>query len=144
MDRKLRKAEVIDVYEVRVALEVEAGSLAATRRTAADLKALRKALAARDRVGSLPKLLDADIALHRAVVAAAHNPVLLDVFDSFLDAMRAVATSVTTLDTAGESTDDLHRAHHDLVDAIEAGDPEAAAQATRRNVEHTLTRLRQG
>ena len=138
LDRKLRKAEVIDVYEVRVALEVEAGSLAATRRTAADLKALRAALAARDRAGSLPELLDADIALHRAVVAAAHNPVLLDVFDSFLDAMRAVAASVTTLDTEG----DPNHAHHDLVAAIEAGDPDAAAQATRRNVEHTLTQLR--
>ncbi|MYW92614.1 FadR family transcriptional regulator [Amycolatopsis rubida] len=142
LDRKLRTAQAIDVYEVRVALEVEAGILAATRRTAADLEALRAALAARDRAGSLPELLDADLAFHRAVVLAAHNPVLIDVFDSFLDAMRAVAGSITTLDAAGTDTDDLHRSHHDLVAAIDAGDPDAAARATRRNVGHTLTRLR--
>ncbi|MFD9890836.1 FadR/GntR family transcriptional regulator [Amycolatopsis sp. NPDC059027] len=144
LDRKLRRAAVIDVYEVRVALEVEAGSLAAARRTTADLKALRTALAASDRAGSLPELLDADVAFHRAVVVAAHNPVLTEVFDSFLDAMRAVATSVTTLDTDEETTHDHQRAHHDLLAAIEAGDADAAAQATRRNVEHTLTQLRQG
>ncbi|ATY11211.1 FadR family transcriptional regulator [Amycolatopsis sp. AA4] len=142
LDRKLRTAAAIDVYEVRVALEVEAGALAATRRTAADLKALRKALKARDRAASLPELLDADVAFHRAVVLAAHNPVLLDVFDSFLDAMRAVAADVTTLDNGETSTDDLHQAHHDLVEAIEAGDAEAAALATRRNVERTLDQLR--
>lgn len=142
LDRKLRTAAAIDVYEVRVALEVEAGSLAATRRTAADLKAIRKALAARDRADSLPELLDADLAFHRAVVLAAHNPVLIDVFDSFLDAMRAVSADVTTLDTAEISADDLHQAHHGLLAAIEAGDAEAAALATRRNVERTLDQLR--
>ncbi|GAA1027599.1 MULTISPECIES: FadR/GntR family transcriptional regulator [Amycolatopsis] len=142
LDRKLRTAAAIDVYEVRVALEVEAGSLAATRRTAADLKALREALAARDRAGSLPELLDADLAFHRAVVLAAHNPVLIDVFDSFLDAMRAVSADVTTLDAAEVSMDELHEAHHGLLAAIEAGDAEAAALATRRNVERTLDQLR--
>ncbi|GAA4547012.1 FadR/GntR family transcriptional regulator [Amycolatopsis samaneae] len=143
LDRKLRRAAVIDVYEVRVALEVEAGRLAATRRTADDVSALRAALAARDRAGSPSALVDADIALHRAVVAASHNPVLTDVFDSFLDAIRAVAANVVTLDTPRERADEIHQAHHDLVAAIEAGDAGAAAQATRRNVEHTLSQLRE-
>ncbi|MER6898863.1 FCD domain-containing protein, partial [Amycolatopsis sp. NPDC000740] len=96
----------------------------------------------RDRAGSLPELLDADLAFHRAVVLAAHNPVLIDVFDSFLDAMRAVSADVTTLDAAEVSMDELHEAHHGLLAAIEAGDAEAAALATRRNVERTLDQLR--
>ncbi|MET8546694.1 GntR family transcriptional regulator, partial [Kitasatospora sp. NPDC004799] len=44
-DRELRRSEVFDVYEVRAALEVEAGRLAAQRRTEEDVTALRGAQA---------------------------------------------------------------------------------------------------
>ncbi|GAA1867072.1 FCD domain-containing protein [Actinomadura bangladeshensis] len=59
--------------------EVRAAELAAERRTDADLTALDAALAARDDAFAGPAIeafIDADIALHAAVVAAAHNPVL--------------------------------------------------------------------
>ena len=44
LDRRLRRAGVAEVYEVRMALELEAARLAAARRTDADLAALRAAL----------------------------------------------------------------------------------------------------
>src|SRR5688572_14543871 len=48
MTRRLEGAEVTDAIEVRRAFEVEAARLAAIRRTPSDLKALDKALAARE------------------------------------------------------------------------------------------------
>nr|WP_237535652.1 FadR/GntR family transcriptional regulator [Streptomyces sp. SID3343] len=140
-DRQLRRAELADVYEVRVALEVEAGRLAALRRTRADIIALRGALAAREESRDGAELVDADLDFHRAVVTAAHNPVLTDLFTTFLDAVRDASTEMVA--DGGPSPDD-HKpdAHSALVQAIEDGNPQAAIEATRRNVEHTLTQLR--
>lgn len=82
---RLRRASVTDVYEVRMLIEVQAARLAARRRTDEDLIALDAALAARRAAGAGPDpdFVDADIELHRAVVAAAHNPVLTDLFGEF-------------------------------------------------------------
>ena len=81
----LRRAEVLDVYEARRGLEVDAARLAALRRSDDDLAALQAAI--RDRraaqaAGAVSEWAAADLALHRAVFAATHNPVLGRVFDA--------------------------------------------------------------
>ncbi|AXI76239.1 FadR/GntR family transcriptional regulator [Peterkaempfera bronchialis] len=144
LDRRLLRAAVSDVYEVRVALEVEAGRLAAARRTPDDIEALRAALGARDRAADRAELVEADVALHRCVVTAAHNPVLSHLFDTFQGALRQAATQLLAdaelhPPEHGRRIDDAHR---DLVQAIVAGDPDAAVAATRRNLDRTLDHLR--
>lgn len=142
-DRRLRRAAIADVYEVRVALELEAGRLAAARRTAADLVAMDAALDARGRATEPTTFVDADLALHRAVIDAAHNPVLTEIFAAFLGRLRSALLDLagddlrTPADRA-EATD----AHRDLVEAIRDGDAGAAVAATRANVETTLAQLR--
>lgn len=143
-DRELRRSEVFDVYEVRAALEVEAGRLAAQRRTETDVAALRAALAARDAAVSPAELVETDLELHRLVVRAARNPVLVRLFDSFVDALREAAGHVVTDSHlhggVGEEAD--ARAHHALVEAIAASDPDAAVAATQANLGGTIDRLR--
>ncbi|MER2224026.1 MAG: FCD domain-containing protein, partial [Rhodococcus sp. (in: high G+C Gram-positive bacteria)] len=83
------------------------------------------------------EFVDADMELHRAVVNAAHNSVLSMVFDSFIETLRNSALDVIT-DVAArdpESIDDEAAAHRDLVEAIVAGDADAASAATRRNMD---------
>lgn len=143
-ERHLRRAAIADVYEVRIALEVEAARLAATRRTDADLDALDAAMAARGAAIGAEAFVDADMAVHRAVIAAAHNPVLDDVFAAFAAPLRVALLDLVRDDelrTDAEHDDSTH-AHHELVAAIRAGDPAAAVAATRHNVEVTLARLR--
>lgn len=83
-DAVLRKAGIVAVIEARIAIETEAAALAAARRTPSDLRSIRRALADRDAHRSdIDSHVDADTAFHRAVVAASHNAVLLDLFDSF-------------------------------------------------------------
>ncbi|MEU4119087.1 FadR/GntR family transcriptional regulator [Kitasatospora sp. NPDC028055] len=143
-DRELRRSEVFDVYEVRAALEVEAGRLAARRRTESDVAALRAALAARDAAAGPAELVEADLELHRLVVRAARNPVLVRLFDSFVDALRAAAGHVVTDHQLhdGVEREATAGAHRALVEAIAAGDPDAAVAATQANLERTLDRLR--
>ncbi len=87
---RLRRAAVTDVYEVRMLVEVQAARLAALRRTDEDITAMRALLDGRRAAaaGGDAAFVDADIALHAAVVAAARNPVLTDLFAEFMPALR--------------------------------------------------------
>lgn len=135
---RLRRAAVTDVYEVRMAVEVHAARLAARRRTPEDVAAMEAALEGR-RVASGADdaaFVDADIAFHAAVVAAAHNPVLDDLFAEFTPVLRQGLIdllSLTGLRTRDPNTAD--EAHEAMVRAIADGDAEAAAEVVREELE---------
>jgi GntR family transcriptional regulator, transcriptional repressor for pyruvate dehydrogenase complex len=138
---RLRRAAVLEAYEVREALEVQAARLAAGRRTDADIEALRTCLAERDSArGEDARFVEADLAFHRAVVAAAHNPLLSEMFGSFAAVLRE-ALIVIRSDQAVQGPD-ADAAHARLAAAIEAGDAAAAAQATHDHLDPTAANLR--
>jgi len=138
---RLRRAAVLEAYEVREALEVQAARLAAGRRTEADVAALRSCLAERDRARAEDaRFVEADLAFHRAVVAAAHNPLLSEMFDSFAAVLREALIAIRS-DQAVQSPH-ADAAHARLAAAIEAGDAAAAAQATHDHLDPTAANLR--
>lgn len=128
--RGLAASEPRHVLEVRRALDVEAAALAAERRTAADLRGLERILQQREdawRQRDLDTWVQADLAFHVAVVAAAHNPVLEQFYRDFSD---AVAASIAASVSPGLS-DERYVDHGRLVDVIRSGDPGRAAQEAR-------------
>jgi DNA-binding FadR family transcriptional regulator len=143
-DKVLRKADITDVLEGRLAIETEGARLAASRRTPADLKNFRYTLTDRKRAAlSAPDdwYIEADMAFHRAVVAAAHNAVLTELFDSFAPRIRRAMIDMLKLD-------DQHRHRHDqaahaaIAEAIRLQDPDLAAARSRAHlsaVRNTLT-----
>ncbi|WP_049567230.1 FadR/GntR family transcriptional regulator [Nonomuraea sp. SBT364] len=142
---RLRRAAITDVYEVRMIVETRAARLAASRRTGDDVTALRAALAARRAAagGGDAAFVDADIALHAAVVAAASNPVLTDLFAEFAPALRGRLIDLVELlglrHHDPNPGDDTHAA---LVAAIEEGDGDRAEAVLQSELEHTLAHLR--
>ncbi|MFG3258593.1 FadR/GntR family transcriptional regulator [Streptomyces sp. NPDC048172] len=142
---RLRRAALADVYEVRMLVEVQAVRLAARRRTEADRTALREALAGRRAAAELDDeaFVDADIALHAALVAAAHNPVLTDLFAEFAPVLRRGLVELMAL-VAPRDQDPNHgdAEHAALVGAVERGEPEEAARVLEEDLAATLTRLR--
>jgi GntR family transcriptional repressor for pyruvate dehydrogenase complex len=139
----LRTAAIVEVYEVREALEVKAAALAAARRTRTDVTALRRALAARVKLlGSRQRdpggFVEADLAFHRAVVAAGHNALLLQMYDSFASELRDAIVPMIASAVLDDVDADVDTAHRDLFEAIVAGDPEAAVAATQANVDLTI------
>lgn len=133
-DTILRRTTIAAVIEARIAIEAEAAALAATRRTPADLRAIRRALAARGELGmSVPDHVDADAAFHRAVVLAAHNDVLTQLFDAFLPRLRLAMIDMLKIHPVPSEEAD-HAAHRELADAIAARDPAAAAAASRSHL----------
>jgi DNA-binding FadR family transcriptional regulator len=126
VSRRLASAQVAEAVEVRRAFEVEAARLAAQRRTREDLAALDGALGDREaawRSGRVADFVEADAVLHAAIVAAAHNGMLAELYASFGSATRA-----TIADGVGaELHQDKYVDHSRLVAAIRAGDPTRAA-----------------
>ncbi|MBE1537600.1 FadR/GntR family transcriptional regulator [Actinomadura algeriensis] len=148
---RLRRASVADVYEIREMIEGRATELAALRRTDADLAAIDRALAARE--AALPAdgaprprveaFIDADIALHAAIVRAAHNPILVDLFAEFVPVLREGLLELTSLvDVRRHDLDHARDAHAALVEAVRDRDPSAAARIIAAELEQTLGGLR--
>ncbi|MGH7919787.1 MAG: FadR/GntR family transcriptional regulator, partial [Candidatus Dormibacteraceae bacterium] len=86
LERRLRRAALTEIVEVRHLLEVGAAELAARRATTQQLGALEAALEARGRGG--PEFVTHDLAFHRAVVEAAQNAVLSELFAQFRGSLR--------------------------------------------------------
>jgi len=132
--RKFGAADPEHTIEVRRALEVEAARLAALRRTPEDLDRLDAVLEARDaawQTGDLEVFVEADADLHVAVVAAAHNPMLAELYASVGAAIRAsVAVAVGPAMRAGTHID-----HGRLVTAIRDRDADRAAHEAGKFLE---------
>lgn len=134
-DQVLRRADIVTVIEARTAIEVEAATIAATRRTPSDLRRIRQALRGRALPGqSIEEHVDADMALHRAIVVAAHNEVLTELFDGFVPRVRRAMVDMLRIRRASDAEADQD-AHVVVVEAIAARVPEAAARASRAHLD---------
>jgi DNA-binding FadR family transcriptional regulator len=129
-DDLLVRADIAEIVEARIAIESEAAALAARRHTPVDLDAIRAALAQRLGHGRLSEHVDADTAFHRAVVAASHNAILVEMFDGFVPRVRTAMTELLDLTPDFDDTAD-HAAHAALVDAIEGRDVDEARRLSR-------------
>ncbi|WP_327293426.1 FadR/GntR family transcriptional regulator [Streptomyces sp. NBC_01198] len=142
--RRLRRAAVAEVYEARAVLEAQAVRLATRRRTDADLAAMVSALAARRLAAGADDaaFVDAELALHAAVVAAAGNPVLTELFAEYAPVLRDALAELTDplgLRAADPATGDA--AHAALVSAIASGAVGEAADLLDAELSATLARL---
>lgn len=134
-DTVLQRAGIISVIEARTAIEVEAAAHAAQRRTPQELRAIRRALAQRQNHPERTEdYVDADMRFHRAIVAASDNPVLLELFDTFVPRIRQAMIEMLRL--GGNLNDEAdHAAHAGLVEAIAARDPENAHRLSRTHLD---------
>jgi GntR family transcriptional regulator, transcriptional repressor for pyruvate dehydrogenase complex len=142
LETRLRRAAMLDVYEVRHAFELQAARLAASRRDDDDLANLDRTLRLRQEAFAVARdaaFVEADLAFHHAVVDAAHNPVLSELFASFTSALREALFGVFA---DSELRTDASSSHLDLAAAIRDGDPDAAAAATSRHLDATIRTLR--
>lgn len=120
------------VMEARFAIEPFLTSLAADRRTPADIRAIRAALTMMEReIAAGESGEKGDIAFHAAVLAAAHNPIFVD----FMTRLQPDMTRLREEALAQPTTPRLAiEAHHAILDAIEAGDRERAFRAAHQHL----------
>jgi DNA-binding FadR family transcriptional regulator len=125
--RRLRSAKLIEILELRRALEVEAARLAATYRDNADIAAIEADCLRRDAAiaaADHDAFVKADLDFHTAIVEATHNSVLIDLWRDLTETVRsAIVSASADLPVSAELP------HTPIADAIRCGDAEAAARA---------------
>ncbi|MBO8194806.1 FadR family transcriptional regulator [Streptomyces oryzae] len=118
-----------DLDEVRGIVEPAAVRLAAERRTDADLAALESALEAMcEAVDGAPEAVEADLAFHRALLAASHNE-LLERMEMVISTARAARDRL--VHGPGHHPLDPVPSHRAVLDAVRAQDADAAEVAMR-------------
>jgi len=138
-DTVLTRAAIGEVLEARIAIETEAASLAAERRTPADLRGIRRALAGREGHVRLDDHVDADMRFHRAVTDASHNSLLVEMVDSFVPRVRQAMIDMLRIEPVDATADQA--AHAELVEVIADRDPVRAGRLSRAHLDSLRERL---
>jgi GntR family transcriptional repressor for pyruvate dehydrogenase complex len=135
---------VIQMVEVRRALEAEVAALAAQRRNAADIRAMAQAVKALDTaVKAGHNGVEEDMRFHRAIADAARNPFLIQTLEYLGQFLRGV-TQVTRANEARrvDFANEVQAEHLAILQAVQAGDAHAARQAATTHMGNAIVRIR--
>lgn len=138
-------AQVLRIVELRRAFEVEAAMLAAQRRDADDLAALRASLDAMAQSlasGDVAAGVEADMDFHRGIARATRNEHYLSFFDFLLLLLRKNLQISRTRSAQAGRGEKSQQEHEMIYRAIERGDAAQARQYARAHIENTEARLR--
>lgn len=148
-----RLSAVIEMLELRVAVEVEAAGLAAERRSPAQAEAVRERCDDLDGATGRAST-NADLAFHLAVADATNNPQFRRMLE--LMGLDAIPRSALSADRASEPTQgaevlvgppteylrQIHDEHRRIAEAILGGDRSGARSAMREHLEGSRDRYR--
>lgn len=139
--RLVRRSKILEVFEVRRALEIEASRLAAERVQPADLDRLRRRLSLRDHHfdGDIEQFLDIDLDFHAEVVRLSGNALLLSLFESVRPLLRESLVALIVHESSVPDTTDTHDL---LLKALADANPDAAVAATQSNLDLVIRSLR--
>lgn len=138
------KASVTQVMELISTIEIAATKLAAARRSAEDLKKIRKCLLgmeyaiASDRLGD-----EEDFEFHQAIMVATHNPYFETLSQHLEHTARRMIRHLRS-NTKSRHTnliEAVQAEHQAIYNAISASDPVAAEKAARAHLENAEKRL---
>lgn len=131
--RVLRPEEVLELYEVRIALEAAAARAAAQRRTDLDLARLQRTVEAMRELGpedteQRPKLAHAT---HFVIWAASHNKALIDTLEGLHRLVLGLASTTLHYEDRWET---FHAECLELLEAIREQDVDRAGEIAARQM----------
>ena len=138
--------DVLALLELRMSVEAEAAALAALRRSAPQLTAIRRALADFEAsIGPDGDAVGPDFQFHLEIARATGNRHFTELMN-YLGTMIIPRTRVNSARLADEDRtaylDRVHREHESICDAIARRDPDAARAAMRTHLANSRERLR--
>jgi DNA-binding FadR family transcriptional regulator len=146
-ERMRTLADILNVMELRLGVEIESAGLAAQRASRAQVRAIGAALEAIERAAAGGRsAVDEDLAFHRAIADATGNPE----FVRFLQFIGRHLIPRRTLSGLPERMGGLkaylaliQEEHRRIFEAIRDHQPGAAREAMRRHLTRSLERYRQ-
>ena len=136
----LTKADVVDLHRMRLIVESEAiRELSAARRRVAAAESVLDRMESMPPAAPWPQLVDADLDLHRALVAAVGSPRMLQTFDVITsDGWRLLLLSGAKRWSPAERDRQSPRLvaaqHRELLELIAAGSAQRAADHFREHL----------
>lgn len=118
IQRHMKKSNLIETLEVRLALEREAAQMAAERRNDKDIEMLKECFAKCRKTAletNLDHFIEADISFHKAIVEASHNRMLIDLYESMTEALYSSVRDLMLLNAPLDFEKEIHL---DLYEAI--------------------------
>lgn len=137
-------ADVINLLEMRLAVEAEMAALAAARRTTADIGAIRESLRQMDEASDdSAEAARCDAAFHHAIASATRNEYFVR-FNDFLGVRLVPPRGLYLRDSSAEAhhayAEKVRSEHEAILDAIVRMDPERAREAARHHMRESLSR----
>jgi len=134
---------VLMIDELRKGLEAEAAAFAAVRRSDAEMKKIETA---RARVAKITEKrggsVMADVAFHRAIAEATHNPYYVAVLDYLTQfVVPAVRASRGHAALREDFAREVEAEHHEITNAIRRRDSDAARAAAQNHLDQALARI---
>jgi GntR family transcriptional repressor for pyruvate dehydrogenase complex len=135
---------VLMIDELRKGLEAEAAALAALRHTDAEMKRIEGARLRAARItAARGDSVTADVAFHRAIAEATHNPYYVAVLDYLTQfVVPAIRASRGHAALRKDFAGDVDAEHLVIAEAIRCRDSSAARAAAQTHLDHALDRIR--
>jgi DNA-binding GntR family transcriptional regulator len=140
--RLVDEREAVEILEARAVLEGLAARHAAANATEADVRRLREILAGMRRLldaGDLLGASDENAVLHRTLLEIADHPTVSRLISMLKSQLVRFQYRTILLPGRTERSFEEHTA---IVEAVAAGDPNAAEAAMRRHLSHVADALR--
>ena len=141
--RPTRPRALLDLLEVRRALEVHIAALAAQRATSGDIADMEMSINGMRAAGTeFEAFHTADVRFHENL-AASGNRLLVFLIEAFAEPLRqSRQRSFAGHRARGGGIDDVIQQHQTILDAVKARNRKAAAQAMRDHLQQTEQDLR--
>jgi GntR family transcriptional repressor for pyruvate dehydrogenase complex len=135
---------LLDLLDVRRALEVDIAVLAAKRATKSDVADMEMSINAMRAGGDRSDTFHtADVRFHENLAAASGNRLLVFLIEAFAEPLReSRLRSFAGHRARGGEVEDVIQQHQAILDAVKAHNPKAAAQAMRDHLQQTEQDLR--
>jgi DNA-binding GntR family transcriptional regulator len=136
MVRELDAADLVDLYNVRATIETLAVRLATRRRLdTRPLRALVTKMAAAARSGDFSLVAHHELDFHSVICNNCGNPILIGIFHG----LEGLVLMGLALDDSGyPDLAEVAREHQPLIEAIESGDEDVAAETMMAHVLSTV------
>jgi GntR family transcriptional repressor for pyruvate dehydrogenase complex len=135
---------LLDLLEVRRALEVHIASLAARRAGKGDIADMEMSIDAMRAGGDQPQAFHAaDVRFHENLAAASGNRLLVFLIEALAEPLaESRLQSFAGHTSRGGTVEDVIQQHETILNAVRARNPKAAAQAMREHLQQTEADLR--
>ncbi len=136
---------IVELVEVRQPLEVQSAMLAAKRRTEEDIEGLSELMTGmRQHLHDFEIYARLDIEFHLRLAQAAHNQMLYLLIASIRETLAEAALAGLRRRQNPAELEQVQVLHEAILDAVSAGEAEAAGEAMRRHFAETVAGLLSG